>query len=235
MSDSTRRTLRTAFAALVALAAALPVLVREAGLDPARWPWLVTVLAVAALVTRVMASPSVEAFLGAYLPWLAKDKAPGRHEAPPDAGIMRVVAACTLAALTVGLLVVAVLVVTSPAHARARAARVVAPAVTSAETCGTALVVHFDTSVLAGRQWQPLQDDGHAVLELLERSGRSGADGVWETPPAEWGAVVSGGEHVLRWAGWRTAAGYGLHFQKARVLAGGYRSMPAQIEDGCAA
>ena len=41
-----RATLRTAFAAFVALAAMAPVLVDAAGLDPSRLPWLAGVLAV---------------------------------------------------------------------------------------------------------------------------------------------------------------------------------------------
>lgn len=95
MRDSTRRTLRTAFAALVAAAAMAPVLVSEAGLDPGRWPWLAGFLAVCAAVTRVMASPVVESFLAAYVPWLAQGVPPeadagrnwgidGRHELGRD-------------------------------------------------------------------------------------------------------------------------------------------------------
>lgn len=96
MKDSTRRTLRTLLAALISAAAMAPVLVSEAGLDPARWPWLAGFLAVCAVVTRVMASPVVESFLAAYVPWLAQGVpqgtdagrnwglADGRHELGRD-------------------------------------------------------------------------------------------------------------------------------------------------------
>ncbi len=71
-----RATLRTAFAALVALAAMAPVLVDAAGLDPSRLPWLAGVLAVCAAVTRVLALPGVEAWLRRFVPWLAADADP---------------------------------------------------------------------------------------------------------------------------------------------------------------
>jgi hypothetical protein len=71
-----RATLRTAFAAFVALAAMAPVLVDAAGLDPARLPWLAGVLAVCAAVTRVLALPGVEAWLRRFVPWLAADADP---------------------------------------------------------------------------------------------------------------------------------------------------------------
>lgn len=71
MTDQTRSTIRTALAVLIALAAALPVLVAEAGLDVTRWPWLGVVLAVAAAITRVMASPVTEGLLRRFVPWLA--------------------------------------------------------------------------------------------------------------------------------------------------------------------
>lgn len=86
MSDATRRTIRTAFQALVALAAAAPVLVHEAGLDPHRWAWLGVVLAVALAITRLMASAVVDQFLAQFLPWLSTGQPDGRHElgAGPD-------------------------------------------------------------------------------------------------------------------------------------------------------
>lgn len=66
-----RATARTAFASLVALASVLPVLVKETGLDADQWPWLASVLAVCAFVTRVMADPRVEVFLRKFLPFLS--------------------------------------------------------------------------------------------------------------------------------------------------------------------
>lgn len=66
-----QRTLRTVFQALIALAVMVPLLVSQAGLDSDRWPWLAGVLAVAAIITRIMATPAVEAFLQRFLPWLS--------------------------------------------------------------------------------------------------------------------------------------------------------------------
>lgn len=66
MKDSTRRTLRTAFALVLALAAGLPLLVETAGL-PSTLPGVGTILTVAAAVTRVMALPMVDAWLPSWL------------------------------------------------------------------------------------------------------------------------------------------------------------------------
>lgn len=66
-----RSTLRTAFQALVALAAMAPVLVATTGLKTDQTPWLVGILAGAATLTRIMALPQVETFLRRFLPWLA--------------------------------------------------------------------------------------------------------------------------------------------------------------------
>lgn len=74
MSDSTRRTIRTILAVVLALAAGLPLLVHTAGL-PETLPGLGTVLAVAAAVTRVMALPQVDARLFDWLR-MAPAKAP---------------------------------------------------------------------------------------------------------------------------------------------------------------
>ncbi len=71
-----RATLRTAFAAIVALAAMAPVLVEAAGLDPGKLPWLAGVLAGCAGVTRVLALPGVETWLRRFVPWLAADDNP---------------------------------------------------------------------------------------------------------------------------------------------------------------
>lgn len=68
-----RATLRTTFAALIALAGLAPILVQAAGLDPDKLPWLAGALAVCAAVTRVMAAPGVETWLRRYIPWLAAD------------------------------------------------------------------------------------------------------------------------------------------------------------------
>lgn len=70
-----RATLRTVFQALVSLAALAPLLaaaLEEAtGYDLEGVPFVVTVLAICAGVTRVMALPAVEAFLRRFLPFLA--------------------------------------------------------------------------------------------------------------------------------------------------------------------
>lgn len=63
MKDSTRRTMRTALAVILAVALAVPVLVQAAGLDTGQLPWLATVVAIAAAVTRVMQTPAVEELL----------------------------------------------------------------------------------------------------------------------------------------------------------------------------
>jgi hypothetical protein len=77
MSDSARRTARTVFAVVLALAAGLPLLVRTAGL-PDTLPGLGTVLAVAAAITRLMALPGVDAWLPSWL-----KMAPPQAPAPP--------------------------------------------------------------------------------------------------------------------------------------------------------
>jgi Flp pilus assembly pilin Flp len=66
-----RATTRTVFQAFIGLCALAPILVAEAGLDPAKLPWLAVVLAVALAVTRVMAIPGVDAWLRRFLPFLA--------------------------------------------------------------------------------------------------------------------------------------------------------------------
>lgn len=65
-----RATLRTGFAAAVALGAMLPLLVEASGLDETAAP-VGGALAIAAGVTRVMALPAVEEFLRRFVPWLA--------------------------------------------------------------------------------------------------------------------------------------------------------------------
>jgi hypothetical protein len=74
MSDSTRRTVRTAVAVVLGLASGLPLLVSTAGL-PETLPGLGTVLAVAAAITRLMALPQVNAWLPSWLQ-MAPSKAP---------------------------------------------------------------------------------------------------------------------------------------------------------------
>jgi hypothetical protein len=72
-----RRTLRTTFQAVVALAVMLPVLIAQTGLKTDQAPWLAGVLVVCAVVTRIMANPQVEVFLQRFLPWLSAHKRGG--------------------------------------------------------------------------------------------------------------------------------------------------------------
>ena len=129
-----------------------------------------------------------------------------------------------------GVLLLAGLLGSDDASAHRRPAQVVAPRVSTTQVCDGVLVVGFDTTRLSGQDWQPLLDDGTARLELLEVSGRSGPGGVWMPV-----TTASGGEHVLRWTGWPWAASHGLHFEQARIVSDGYRSVPAPIEQRCAA
>jgi hypothetical protein len=60
-------------AAAVALLPILPALGTQLGLD--RYAWYAGALAVAAGVTRVLAMPAVERWLGRFVPWLAAQPA----------------------------------------------------------------------------------------------------------------------------------------------------------------
>ncbi|MFJ8474188.1 hypothetical protein [Kitasatospora sp. NPDC094011] len=80
MSDSARRTARTALAVVLALATGLPLLVHTAGL-PETLPGLGTVLAAAAAFTRIMALPQVNAWLPSWLK-MAPPKLPLPDPAP---------------------------------------------------------------------------------------------------------------------------------------------------------
>lgn len=67
-----RATVRTVFAALVALAAMLPLLVGASGLEETSAP-VAGALAIAGAITRIMAIPQVETFLVEFFPFLAAD------------------------------------------------------------------------------------------------------------------------------------------------------------------
>jgi hypothetical protein len=76
-----RATIRTAFAAVVALASLLPAVVAGAHLDAIVWvPQLLTV---AATVTRVLAIPGVNLWLARYAPWLTATPTGPMIPAPP--------------------------------------------------------------------------------------------------------------------------------------------------------
>ncbi|WP_207921298.1 hypothetical protein [Micromonospora sp. KC721] len=73
-----RATVRTTFAAVVALLSLLPVVAVTAGIDTV--PAVAQIIGVAAAVTRILALPSVDNFLKQFLPWLAS--APAGEELP---------------------------------------------------------------------------------------------------------------------------------------------------------
>lgn len=82
-----RATVRTVFQALVSLALLAPLIAeaveQATGHDLDGVPFVVSVLALSAVVTRVMAIPQVEAWIEAYLPFLAADKpVSGNHRNP---------------------------------------------------------------------------------------------------------------------------------------------------------
>lgn len=80
-----RATVRTTFAAVVALLSLLPTIALAAGVDDV--PLIAQVLVVAAAVTRVLAIPGVDAFLRQYLPFLASAPATADEQPPqPPAG-----------------------------------------------------------------------------------------------------------------------------------------------------
>ncbi|WP_405475603.1 hypothetical protein [Paenarthrobacter ilicis] len=68
-----RATVRTAFAAVVGLAAAWGLIVGAAGVDPGL-EWVSGSVAIAAGITRVMALPAVDNLIRQFVPWLAPDK-----------------------------------------------------------------------------------------------------------------------------------------------------------------
>lgn len=81
--DSVRRTLRTALAVVLGVAAAVPLLVEVGVIDPGQAPWLATIVAAAALVTRVMADPRVDVLIGKVLgPSWTKDGLPAGADGP---------------------------------------------------------------------------------------------------------------------------------------------------------
>lgn len=74
-----RTTARTIFQAAVALASLAPLVAGGVYETTDAYPAAVAqVLAVSAAITRVMALPEVEEFLGRFLPFLAADPPPSR-------------------------------------------------------------------------------------------------------------------------------------------------------------
>ncbi|MFF5973756.1 hypothetical protein ACFY7C_19725 [Streptomyces sp. NPDC012769] len=66
MKDSTRRTIRTVFQTVVAVAAGMPVLLGASGI-PETAPGVGVIVVVAAAVTRLMALPLVDSLLPSFL------------------------------------------------------------------------------------------------------------------------------------------------------------------------
>jgi len=77
-----RATARTTFAVTVALLTLLPVAAAAGGI--ATVPAVAQLLAVAGAVTRVLALPTVDAFLRTFLPWLASTPDAPPASAPRD-------------------------------------------------------------------------------------------------------------------------------------------------------
>ena len=65
-----KATFRTVFQMVIGFIIMLPQLVTAAGLDEAT-PWVATAIAISGAVTRVMALPSVEAWMKRFIPWLS--------------------------------------------------------------------------------------------------------------------------------------------------------------------
>lgn len=63
MSKKNKQTLRTVIQAAVGFAVAIPGLVEATGVDETA-PWIAGGLAASAVVTRLMAAPSVQRFMG---------------------------------------------------------------------------------------------------------------------------------------------------------------------------
>lgn len=79
-----RATARTVAAAIIGLAVLLPTISDALGV--AAVPWVVTVIAVAGGITRVLAIPGVERWMRRFVPWLAAE--PAATE-PPQTGPRR--------------------------------------------------------------------------------------------------------------------------------------------------
>lgn len=73
-----RAVLRTTAAAIVGFLPILPVIANEFGLVESL-PWVASVLAVSAAITRILATEQVENWLNKYAPWLTATETPGKH------------------------------------------------------------------------------------------------------------------------------------------------------------
>lgn len=180
MKESTRRVLRTALQVLAGLAVLAPILVREAGLDPAELPWLATALLAAAAVTRIMSLPEVDAILQRLGIGLQQD---GRHELgrTEDRGAAGVRVGLVLA-------LVAVVMLAMPAAAAPRRHLVVRPGplfvgITSARTCMGLLELRYSTERLGRGAWEVVPDGWGADVQLHRIGTAAGPGGRWEPAP----------------------------------------------------
>jgi hypothetical protein len=104
---------------------------------------------------------------------------------------------------------------------------VVAPYLTVVECIGAALDVHWAAIELRGHTWRYRLDHGTAVLWGHAVGGRYGPDGRWKR------IRTTGGEHVLRWAGYNRAAAEGATYDAVRVEDAGYLSELALTPEEC--
>ena len=237
MKESTKRVIRTSLAVLVSLAAMAPVLVAQAGLDAGQWPWLATILAVAAGITRVMALPQVNDLLvkfGIGMP-------DGRHElgrtgdstdgSGSDSGrvvvqvLVLLAASAVIAVLTAG---PALAHRRPPTPNRPVLAAVLHLQVRSAWACDEVLLVSYDTEQLVGKAWTLRLDDGRVDVQGFY-IGRAAAG-----PAGTWTALgsVPGGESWRRWP----ATGVGMPSQVRVVRTDtGVTSVAVPVVAGCPA
>lgn len=73
-----RAMLRTIVAAIVGFLPILPTIAKEFGLVESL-PWMATVLAISAAITRIMATEAAETWLNKYAPWLTATSYNGKH------------------------------------------------------------------------------------------------------------------------------------------------------------
>lgn len=78
MSDSTKRTVRTALQVLLGLCLVVPVIVQATGLSVEETPWLGLIVAAAAAIAKAMQNGTVDDILAP----VGLDRGQGEHEAP---------------------------------------------------------------------------------------------------------------------------------------------------------
>lgn len=79
MSDAQRRTVRTVLQVILAVLVTLPVLVAALPIEWQQTPWLVSVVAAAGVIARVMQSDQVDRILEQL--GIGRSDTDGRHEA----------------------------------------------------------------------------------------------------------------------------------------------------------